>query len=180
MLYIAGLDLAAKNKNPSGLAIAKGNHVEVVCKVYSDEEIIERLLRYNVSVVAVDAPLAHAKGYRRVDLEMKKRGFKVLPPGWNAMKTLVDRAIRLKSFLERHNIVVIETHPKSALKASGYEDYITLFKDYLIMDYATLSNLSKDEVDALICLLVAYYYTKGKVCVVEADDGIIYLLPTLK
>ncbi|HIQ02838.1 MAG TPA: DUF429 domain-containing protein [Desulfurococcales archaeon] len=179
MTFIAGLDLAAKETRPSGLSIAENCKIKFIGKVYYDRDILKHIVEFNVKVLAIDAPLSHAKTYRKVDLEMKRRGFKVLPPGWRYMRILVERAIKLKSILERYGIVVIETHPKSALKNSGYKDYKQLIKSHLILDELVLESLSKDEIDSLICLLVAYYYVKGCVDKVEAEDGVIYLLPTL-
>ena len=180
MVFVAGLDLAAKENRPSGLAIAKDNIVIMVSKVYSDEEILDTILKHDVKVVAVDAPLSHARTYRKVDLEMKRKGLNVLPPGWRTMKPLVDRAIALKDKLNENGVKVIETHPRSTLKTSGYKNGMSLISTHLTIEPYVLNKLSKDEIDALICLLVAYYYVKGDIEKIEADDGVIYLLPKLK
>ena len=113
---------------------------------------------------------------------MKKLGFKVLPPGWRSMKLLVDRAIRLKSLLEDKGIEVIETHPLSALRSSGYSDIEQLINGLGIAINIENKHLLKikDVADAIIAAIVAKLYLKSKTLKVSDVDGTIYLIPKIK
>ena len=152
VLKFCGIDLAVKRPSAVGLFLDSIIRVKEVLK---DEEIIEYCK--DSEVVAIDSPLSHSKGFRDVDKEMIKRGYKVLPPSW--MRSLVDRAIRLSLSFKK----VIETHPTSSMKNVG-------------LDWRKLSN-KKDIIDAVVCSLVAYFYHSGNIMVVRASDGEIFLLP---
>lgn len=181
-ICVAGLDLAALENRKTGIAIICDNKVEYINVLYRDEEIISKIIEYSVKVVAIDAPLSHAKGYRKVDLKMKKLGFKVLPPGWRSMKLLVDRAIKLKSLLEDRGIEVIETHPLSALRSSGYSDIEQLINELGIAINIENKHLLKikDVIDAIIAAIVAKLYLKSKTLKVSDVDGTIHLIPKIK
>ncbi|HIP24872.1 MAG TPA: hypothetical protein EYG81_00165 [Archaeoglobus profundus] len=170
-IKVCGLDLAGKKTKPSGIAFVTNGCLEEFLILHSDNEILHKIIENNVRVVAIDAPLSHAKGYRKVDLKMIRSGFKLLPPGWKGMKMLVERAIKIKRELEKNGIKVIETHPLSALKNADYN-----LSAFINLKNINLSNLSKDVVDAIICSAVAWAYVTGKVEIVRDVDGEIVLL----
>ena len=177
---LAGIDLAGSERRITGLAVGDSEgRVLMVSGVRSDEEIIEALRRYGVLLVAVDAPLGHARGYRDVDLAARRRGFKLLPPGWRGMRMLVDRALRLKSRLSSMNIRVVETHPRSALLNTGcsYEDWPRCLSRHLVLEGVVEEELGRDLVDALIALAVARAYILGGAEAIRGRDGVIWLLP---
>ncbi len=178
MVIVAGLDLAAYQHHPSGVAVLSDNSVLFIGVKHSDPEIIGLIKSYKPRIIAIDSPLSHAQTYREVDILMKRRGYPVLPPGWKTMKPLVDRAIRIKKILEGNSIVVIETHPKSALKSSGCKNIDELLKNTNIM-IGFKKKLTRDEADALIAAIVARFYVEGRAYVVAARDGIIYLMPRI-
>jgi len=130
----------------------KENRIEVR-EVISDEEIIQLCKN---TLVAIDSPLSLSKGYRRVDIEMIKRGYRVLPPSF--MTSLVKRAMNLSKELR-----VIETHPTSSAKNLGL-----YWRDFTKV---------KDEFDAVLCALAAFSYDVGIAQKIEAEDGVIYLVP---
>ncbi len=175
MVVVGGIDPAATHRRPSGVAILYDNNLLFLGKAYTDNEIIQPILNYKPVAVAIDSPLAYADKYRMVDLEMKRKGFRVLPPGWRSMRMLIERSLRLKNVLEGHGIAVIETHPLSALKNSGCS-----FEKLVELHGISISRrISRDEADALIAALVAYYYVNDKAINISAPDGIIYLLPRI-
>lgn len=176
---VGGIDLAGSPRRPSGVAIIYNGILVYADKVYFDDEIIGLLRSYNVCIVAIDAPLSHAKGYRRVDLKMKKRGFRVLPPGWRGMKMLVSRAIRIKSILESMGISVIETHPSSALKNTGFKDIMAALSKIISVNDWSFLDKGKDVVDAVIAASVAWVYVCNKAEKISDVDGAIFLLPSL-
>lgn len=176
MVRVAGLDPSGSPRRYSGLAILDNNKLLYIAKLKYDTDIVNTVLFYKPVIIAIDSPLSHAHSFREVDLLMKKKGYKVLPPGWRSMKMLIERSLRFKQLFEENNIVVIETHPYSALKSSGCRDYDELFKTHNII---IPRILSRDEYDAIVSALVAKYYAEEKCLKIEARDGIIYLLPKI-
>ncbi|MCH1770173.1 MULTISPECIES: DUF429 domain-containing protein [Metallosphaera] len=145
-----GIDLAVKRKS----AVATiDNNVIAVSFLDTDDEILEKCKE--ATVVALDAPLTSARGYREVDRLLLSRGLRVFPPSF--ISSLTERGIRLSRRLR-----AIETHPTSSLKLPGW-------------DWRQLSP-SKDEADAVVCALTANLWVKGKTLVFRARDGEIHLL----
>ncbi len=177
---VAGIDLSGSPRRPSGVAIIYNGVLVHADKLYFDNEIIDLLRNYNVCLVAIDAPLSHAKRYRRVDIKMKKRGFKVLPPGWRGMKMLVSRAIRIKIILESMGISVIETHPSSALKNTGFKNLVDALSRIISINDWGFINKGKDVVDAVIAASVAWAYVCSIAEKISDVDGEIFLLPVLR
>ncbi len=174
---VGGVDLAGSPKRPTGIAIVKGGVLIFADKVFYDDEIINILTSYNACLIAIDAPLSLAKSYRKVDIAMKKQGYKVLPPGWRGMKVLTLRAIRLKRILESLGIHVIETHPSSAIRSSGLHDIARLISFFIRVNDWSFMSKGKDVIDAVIAACVAWSYVKCKTIKVKEVDGEIYLLP---
>ncbi len=177
MVKVAGLDLRARQDRPSGIAFLQKRRLIFISKVYGDEEILSLLDKYKPKIVAIDSPLSHSRGFRRVDRKMIKMGYKVLPPGWPAMRKLVSRAIRLREILERRGVLVIETHPRSSLLSSGCSIWELMVREGL--EQSLIRDLSKDEIDALIAALTAYHYMIGDYVSVKDVDGEIILLPRI-
>ena len=151
-MKFCGIDLAVKR--PSAVGVLKDRLIEVY--ELDDEGIIKTC--WDAEVIAIDSPLSHSKGFRDVDRNMIKMGYRVLPPSW--MKSLVDKAIFLSSSLKGK---VIETHPTSSLKNIG-------------LDWRKF-NVKKDVVDAIVSALVAKFYVEGNAMEIRGIDGVIYLLP---
>ncbi len=180
MVIYCGLDPSASPKKSSGLAFLEPSSSLLIFLLRTDQEIISTVKKYMPKIIAIDSPLSHAKGYRKVDILMKKHGYKVLPPSWPAMRKLVDRSIKLTSIFEKLGIKVIETHPRSALRSSNCRS----FKDLLSsLGYSEISKiadfLNQDEKDAIIASFVALYYDLGETVVFRAEDGEVYLLPRI-
>ena len=180
MVIYCGLDPSASPRKSSGLAFLEPGFTLLLLLPRTDQEIIDAVKKYMPKLIAIDSPLSHARGYRKVDILLKKHGYKVLPPGWPAMRKLVNRGIKLKSIFEKLGIKVIETHPRSALRSSNCRS----FKDLLgNLGYSEISKiadfLNQDEKDAIIASFVALYYDLGKTVVFRAEDGEVYLLPRI-
>ncbi len=177
MVVVAGLDPSGSSRRPSGLAILYDEHVVFLSTLYSDRDIVDTVKRYKPVVVAIDSPLSHSiRGYREVDLVMKRMGYRVLPPSWRSMRMLIDRSIKLMNAFLSIGIGVIETHPLSALRSSGCRDWIELTRK-LLPNFKPSPRLPRDAVDALIAALVAKAYVEGTALSISARDGVIYLLP---
>ncbi len=178
MVIVGGIDPSSSPKRPSGIAIVSKDNILFIAKVYYDSEIIGVIKEYKPIVVAIDSPLSHNKGFRKVDIEMKKHGYPVLPPNWPAMIKLIDRSLKLVEQIRSLGVEVIETHPKSALKSSGCKSIEELvlqrYRDHELVE--RISNCTKDEKDALIAALVALDYIESRATVIKASDETIYLL----
>jgi predicted nuclease with RNAse H fold len=109
---ILGMDLAAKTENQTGIAFICNRRI-FLKTLYSNEDIINEVVRCKPSVVAIDAPLSLPEGrcclekdcscsvgghFRRSDREMRKFGG-VLPLTFPGMKTLTFRGIEIKELI---------------------------------------------------------------------------------
>ncbi len=153
----AGIDLAVRR--PSALCITRFPIVTYLGFV-ADDELMNMIRFLEVQVVAIDAPLSMPRGpWRKVDVEARRMGLKVLPPGWKGMRKLTEKGIRIKESLERYGIEVIETFP-SAVKVP----LVHAFPE------------QKDLLDSAKACSVACAYAKGLARSVKAEDGEIYYI----
>jgi uncharacterized protein len=116
---VIGIDLAASSKNPTGWAILKNQKVKTQL-LYTDKETLENTAHNNPTLIAIDAPLSLPKNkefFRKTDKETIRRGYRVLPPNFPAMKKLTLRAISLNKVIEEKMYKAIEVHPTSTRKA---------------------------------------------------------------
>ena len=180
MVNFAGLDLSAKESNPSGLAVINSfKEIIDLTVVFSDIEIASRKNLYKPIIIAIDAPLTFSgKPFRQVDRSLLKACFRALPITLTYMCELAERAQVLKKILESRNVAVIETHPTSALKSSRCSSHINLFQSFGFKQVTpTLRN--KQLIDALISSIVSYHYYHGTSVIFKEADGEVHLLPTL-
>ncbi|MEM5870644.1 MAG: hypothetical protein QW758_01675 [Candidatus Aenigmatarchaeota archaeon] len=160
MRKIVGIDLAGKEKNPSGYCLLEINDLEErvlkVLLLYSDDEIIGEIEKDNPILICVDAPLSFpSKGYfRDSDLALISLGFRPLSPMLPGMKTLAERAIKLKSILEARGYKVIEVFPRAT------ERILNLKKE---------RRVNKDKYDAFLCAITGKYYLKNRFEILENE-----------
>jgi len=178
MVIVSGLDLAGSPKRCSGyvsIDIDYRKTLDMLC-LYSDNEIVKQIDIDRPVVLAIDAPIIEKPIVRDVDRKAISQGYRVLPPTLRGMAILTQRAWNLYNIVRNLGIEVIETHPKSALKSSGFRSVIELVDSLGIeVDRNSISN--KDIADALICSIVAYcYYTRECIDVIRGSDGCIYIL----
>ncbi|MDI9623508.1 MAG: DUF429 domain-containing protein [Methanothermobacter sp.] len=183
---IVGVDLAAKEKNRTGIAIISNKKVEAF-EVLSDNEILDVIV--DADLVVFDAPLSLPKGrcclereckcsrfghFRKADLEIRKYG-QVLPLTFPHIKMLTYRGIRLKNILESLNpdSIIIETHPSTARKLINLSRISSTFK-------IEWEKLSPHESDAIIAAITGYFYLKGECMILgDSSEGPIVLPKTL-
>jgi len=141
---VIGIDLAASNRNPTGWARLKNKTVKTRLR-YTDKEIIENTLQNHPALIAIDAPLSLPKKgefFRKTDKEMIRKGYRVRPPNFPAMKKLTLRAIRRNRLIGEKTYKAIEVHPTSTRKALQ-----TPLKDWKTIQ-ETLKNLRlKGEIE---------------------------------
>ena len=175
-MNILGIDLAAKEKNPTGICIlnTKGFKFDTV---FSNKDICELVFTEFPSLIIVDSPLSLPKGrcclekdcecavgghFRQAEKEIRKYG-NVLPLTFKGMKMLTLRGITISSRL-KNDFTVIESHPRTSLKVLGYDNFIKLLKPYNVK-----SNLNEHELDAAVLAITGYLHTNN--CSLELGDN---------
>lgn len=178
MPSIAGLDLAAKDKNVSGIAVldASKRCFSEVRHAYKDEEIIEIIEKHYSRIVVFDAPLSlppNGRPFRNVELEAIKRGARLLPITTQAMRMLATRAINLAAKLRAKGVTVYETHPWSALRLSG----CSFNKLLSILNIGCIPpKLSRHERDAVIAAVVGLCILEECAIRIQSNGDSIFLL----
>jgi len=182
MIY-AGLDLAAKDKNPSGLALLKNNGSKPklieLKNVHSDEQIIEALK--NVNNVAIDAPLIDGEikaGFRPAEKQLIRWGLRLMSPSF--LSELVIRAQKIISKLPL-NTKIIEVHPRSSAIMLGLSAQRPLFNQPEIKKLLDCSNMAcanKHQFDALISAYTAYLHHKKLTRTAGLNGSFIALPPS--
>jgi len=166
---IAGVDLAATPLNPTGWATLKGKVVSA-CQLFSDKEIVSKIIEYKLTLLAVDAPLSlpkNKKFTRKADREMQKRGYQVFPPRFRTMEKLTVRAIKLTQKVRSEELSVIEVHPASTRKAlrmptKEWSKIQEIFVDMGFEGDTEARILTSHEIDALTAALTGYLHLKQK------------------
>lgn len=153
MKKIVGLDLAGREKNPSGYCVLEVDELkEVITKItllYTDEQILEEIEKDKPNLICIDSPLSFpSKGFfRESDLALISLGFRPLSPLLPGMKSLAKRAINIKNILESKGYKVIEVFPRATEK---------------ILNLKKERRVNKDKYDALLCAITGKYYLKNQ------------------
>ncbi len=122
-LVSVGSDLAGVELRPTGLCVLVGLAAEA-CEVFSDGEIVGKILGVNPNVVAVDASLCLPPG--RVNLEQKtgshlrdsnrallNAGIRVFPPTLGPMCKLTYRGIKIACYWSREGAELSKLTPEA-------------------------------------------------------------------
>ena len=161
---IAGIDLAAKPKNATGICIfyEPGNYE--LFTLHDDEEIISLVNGIKAEVIGIDAPLMKKIRIREADKILKKYG--AMPPTFPGMKKLCRRAMKI---VEKLHGEIIEVFPTATAKILGIYD-----KDYRKMaEKLKIKVKNKHELDAYLAAYTVYLYKKGKGLAVGSEEKII-------
>ncbi len=155
MYSILGLDLAAKEKNPSGIFYYNGKINMSI--LYKNSEIIDLIENERFDIIVIDAPLSFKLPYRNSEKLLYDKGFRPLPLSLDSMKELYKRASYIRSLF--NNLKFIETFPRATEKI-------------LKLNFRNLKDTfkSKHIYDAWLCYLTGIYYKLNKY---EDLDGII-------
>jgi len=195
---VVGIDLAGSEKRATGFCLLERNRAQVSV-LHSDEEILQAVGK-GVRVAAIDAPLSLPRGrcclrddcscvgkahFRVCDLELRKMGIKFFPITLGPMRQLTDRGLRLKEKLESGGIEVFETYPGAAQdiwgiprqkNPDGLKRGLRRFK---VGGNWENPKITKDELDALTCALVAREYLRGKTMAIGDSEEGLMVLPKL-
>jgi len=192
---VVGIDLAGSEKRATGFCLLERNQAKVSV-LHTDEEIL-RAVGKEVQVAAIDAPLSLPRGrcclrddcacagkahFRVCDLELRAMKIKFFPITLGPMRQLTIRGLRLKEKLETRGIEVFETYPGAAQdiweiprqkNPEGLKRGLGRFK---VGGNWQGSEVTKDELDALTCALVAREYLRGKTMVIgDPEEGLMVL-----
>ncbi len=171
-MIVIGIDLAAKEYNPTGLC-AKQDSKIFFKTVYTNEEIISFIKNYNPHVIAIDSPIMKGEPrVREADRLMYKYG--ALPPTMQSMKLLTIRGSKLAEILSK-KYDVIEVYPTATAKILRIYN-----KNY--RKTASLLNINiknKHELDAYLCCITAEYYLRGETIAIGDGEGRI-IIPSEK
>jgi uncharacterized protein len=192
---VVGIDLAGSEKRATGFCLLEGNQAKVSV-LHTDEEIL-RAIGEEVEVAAIDAPLSLPRGrcclrddcacagkahFRFCDLELRAMKIKFFPITLGPMRQLTLRGLRLKKELETRGIEVFETYPGAAQdiwgiprqkNPEGLKQGLSRFK---VGGNWQGSKVTKDELDALTCALVAKEYLRGKTMAIgDPEEGLMVL-----
>lgn len=174
-MNILGIDLSAKEKNPTGICILNQASFKFTT-VYSNEDIYELIVTQSPSLIVIDAPLSLPKGrcclekdcecavgghFRQAEKEIRRYG-SVLPLTFKGMKMLTLRGILISTELKK-DFNVIESHPRTSSKILGYDNPIQLLKPYNVR-----ADLTEHELDAGILAITGYLHMNK--CTLELGD----------
>jgi predicted nuclease with RNAse H fold len=149
-VIVVGVDLSIQR--PSAVVAINKCEVLYLALADSDDDITAVASLMRPLVVAVDAPLSYppeGRGLRDVERELRRLGFRLLPPLMGSMKKLTERGIALSKKLTSN---VIEVHPLTSMKAMG------LTREEL---RRRLGVRHKDLIDAFAAALTAVAYVEG-------------------
>ncbi|MEM3640829.1 MAG: DUF429 domain-containing protein [Candidatus Bathyarchaeia archaeon] len=177
---IIGIDLAGKSENPTGWALWKNKIVETSL-IYKDKEVLEGVIRGKPAIIAIDAPFNLPKEgiLRKADKEMIKKGYRVFPPGLQAMRKLTERAMQLNKLITEKGYKTIEVHPTSTRKAlsmplKDWKRIQTILEDIGLGGTLKTRTLSSHELDAVTAALTAHLYIQNKTeAIGDEEEGYI-------
>jgi len=179
-MTVMGIDLSASEKRNSGVCLL----VNLKAKTFLarlDDELVGLAMRFRPKLIAIDAPLSlpaegSSSGFRLCDLELLRRGIRILPLNFGAMRELTERGIRLKERLELEGFKVIEVFPGGAQDVLGLprkQKDLTKLKEGLkqLGLEGIEPDVSHDEVDAVTAAFVGWLWLNGFAELVSDGQG---------
>jgi predicted nuclease with RNAse H fold len=195
---VGGIDLAGSKRRPTGICVLEGRKANVWV-VHTDREVLEAVGE-DSQVVAIDAPLSLPRGrcclrddcpcagrahFRACDLELRHMKIKFFPITLGPMRLLTLRGLALKGNLEKRGLRVFETYPGAAQdiwRIPRHKDLQGLregLKRFKLKGNWSRREVTKDELDALTCALVARENLRGNtVTIGDPEEGLMILPKT--
>lgn len=192
---MVGIDLAGSERRPTGICVLEGRKANVRV-VHTDREIL-KTIGEETQVVAIDAPLSLPRGrcclrddcpcvgqahFRACDLELRRMKIKFFPITLGPMRQLTLRGLALKEKLEKRGLRVFETYPGAAQDIwgiprqkdpQGLKEGLRRFK---LQGNWSRPEVTKDELDALTCALVARENLRGNTITIgDPEEGLMIL-----
>ncbi len=189
-MRILSIDLAAVEKNNTGIAYFKGKEI-ISRTVKTNREILEIAEKGKFEVVGIDAPLSIPKGrksiddrngnhFRECDLMLREKGYKFFPITLGGMRTLTKRGMLLKKKLEEKGKKVYEIFPGASIDALGLRrKNVEDVKEFVKKLGYKESIRNIDESDAVIGLITLKFLFEGKAEILKGEDGEIVVVKKL-
>ena len=196
-----GIDLTGSETRPSGYCVLQQG-IASTKMIHSDAEIVQSVLSDAPALVSIDSPLSLPKGrvqvsddgpgretfgiMRECERTLKKRGVNVYPCLIKSMQDLTARGIRLADALRSLGIPVIESFPGAAqdvmhIPRKGTD--VSLLKqglaDFGIRGDYLEELVTHDELDAITCSVVGFFFWIGKFEALGNDDEEYLIIPDL-
>lgn len=176
-MTVMGIDLSASEKRFSGVCILRGFQLRTLL-LRTDSELVELAKQIRPKLVAIDAPLSlpNCGGFRPCDMELLRRGIRILPVTFGAMRKLAERGIRLKTRLESEGFPAIEVFPGGAQDLLGlprkHKDLTGLKEGLRQLGLKGLKeNSTHDELDAAVAAFVGWMWLNGFAEIVSDGQG---------
>lgn len=165
-MKIVGVDLAGKEKNPTGLCVM--DEKMKLMTVYMNQEIIK--LVENSDIVAIDAPIMKGEPrMRNADRKLKKYG--AMSPKMKSMKSLTRRGSDLAEKLGKMEIEIIEVFPTATAKILKVYD-----KNWKKMaEKLGIPARNEHEVDAYLAARTAKHHLKGETELIGNEEGVVII-----
>jgi len=199
---VIGIDLTGSEVRRSGWCVLHGDHAET-CTVFSDDEMISRVLATRPAVVSIDSPLSIPFGrvrvgdddpgrqqfgiMRRCERELKRRGINVYPCLLPSMQGLTRRGIRLAERFRALGVPVIESYPGAAQdimgiprKGAGTEFLRQGLADFGVRGRFESNAVSHDELDAITSAVVGCFFLAGQFEALRGPSEDALIIPDLK
>lgn len=181
MKCFCGIDLAAKEKNPTGVVcINPKRKILEEGILFKDRDIIAFVRRNKPIVIAIDAPLSLPSEYegkmRQEERILRKRGYNIFP-FFKSMTELAKRGIRLYKKLQNEGYDIIEVHPSTSERILKIKNFLTKRKEERKEENREREGKKQKGIqrhiyDAFIAAKTALLYSEGK-C--ECIAGVFYI-----
>ncbi len=177
-----GIDLRASENRPTGWSLLYGDFAETQL-LKSDQEIIQKTILQNPSVISIDSPLTLPNGrcctkdscvcrghgiLRECERTLWRRGVRVFPCLLPSMQKLTERGIRLATSFRNLGYKVIESYPGAAQdimriprKGSSIDDLARGLGVFGIKGNFLINPASHDELDAITSAVVGLFFLSG-------------------
>lgn len=174
---VAGIDLAGSERRPTGIAFLEERRIIKASSVFTDEDVISEVRKYDPMLIGIDAPLSLPKGrqtvefkdgpkFRECDRVLYRLGIRFFPIVLGPMRMLTIRGIRLKGKLVNMGFKVVEVYPGATQDILGIprksKGLNALRSGLRIWVTGSLDGLSGDELDAVTAALTVELYIEGK------------------
>jgi uncharacterized protein YprB with RNaseH-like and TPR domain/predicted nuclease with RNAse H fold len=178
----AGIDLRASEIRASGIALLDGKSVETRL-IKEDSQIIDLMLKWKPDLISIDSPLSLPKGRdcvndkcecrkfgitRECERILRSRNINVFWCLIQSMQGLTDRGMKLAQQLRQLGFQVIESYPGAAQDILGIarkklstEELKQGLSDFGLSGAFVDYRPTHDELDAITCALVGYFYLSG-------------------
>lgn len=184
-MTVIGIDLSASEGRFSGVCILRNLRLRTLL-LRTDSELIDLARKIRPKLIAIDAPLSlpTSGGFRPCDLELLRRGIRIFPVTFGAMRKLAERGVRLKRCFDSEGFPVIEVFPGGAQDLLGlprkHKNLTELRNGLRQLGLVGLKErATHDEIDAITSALVGWMWLNGFAEMISdcQGGGIVMPLP---